>query len=329
MTDDTGSIWSSVLSGARQVARTAYEESQRQRVRGEEAEEDDEDEGEDSSDEERGQRRRPRAAAEQPFNWLRAAEVIGKQVGEAADTAKSRFAEASGGADDASSAFRSTVTGGLSSMAAGLSSAASTVQEKGKGLRESVEAAEAAVKGKARATSDKISQATKGAKDGVKSRLSTAQDSVASMTTLTMSPARLLQFGGLFLVGLMLMSMSFSFLPLLAVQPQKFALLFAAGSTVTMVSFGMLRGWTEFSKSLLQTDKLPFSMAYIVGLVGTLVATLAMQSYLLTIVFGAIQAFSLMYFMASFIPGGQALLNFLGRSFWLTFSWLVQRLKPY
>merc|ERR1711920_939344 len=107
--------------------------------------------------------------------------------------------------------------------------------------------------------------------------------------------------------------MSFSFLPMLPIAPQKFSLLFAFGSMTLMGSFALLKGPTSFLSGLMQREKLPFSAAYAIGLVGTLVATIVMRSFILTAVFGLVQAVALLYFLASYVPGGQALLNFCGR----------------
>merc|ERR1712113_50230 len=128
-----------------------------------------------------------------------------------------------------------------------------------------------------------------------------------------MSPARLMQFGGLFFIGMMLISLSFSFLPLLPIAPQKFALLFAMGSISMLGSVAWLKGPSSFATIAMQREKLPFTLAYGLGLLGTFWATLVARSYLFTAIFAVMQALGLLYFMASFVPGGQAILNSCGR----------------
>lgn len=128
-----------------------------------------------------------------------------------------------------------------------------------------------------------------------------------------MSPAKLAKFAGVFMVGIFLISMSFSFLPMLVIAPQKFALLFAFGSVTMLSSFGILKGPQAFLSGMAQREQLPFSVLYGVGLVGTLVATIIMRSFLLTAVFGLMQAAGLLYFMASYVPGGKAAVNFCGK----------------
>lgn len=177
----------------------------------------------------------------------------------------------------------------------------------GKGLEAASKAKELGASHAAKAK-DKAGAAAGAAK----SKLVQAGASVKGLAALSMSPAKLAQFGGVFFIGMFLISMSFSFLPMLPISPQKFSLLFAFGSMTLLSSFAILKGPKAFFSDLLQREKLPFSGAYAVGLVGTLVATIVMRSYLLTAVFGLIQAIALLYFLASYVPGGQMLLNMCG-----------------
>jgi len=178
----------------------------------------------------------------------------------------------------------------------------------GKGAQKFVDAASVGAK-KAWEAKDKAASVAGSAKD----RLAQAGSSLSGLTALTMSPVKLAQFGGVFLLGIFLISMSFSFLPVLVISPQKFALLFAFGSMTLLSSFAVLKGPQAFFSQLIQRDKLPFSISYLIGLVGTLVATIIMKSYLLTGVFAVIQFLALLYFLASYVPGGKTALNFCGR----------------
>lgn len=146
-----------------------------------------------------------------------------------------------------------------------------------------------------------------------KGALSKAGENLQGFAALTMSPAKLAQFGGLFLLGLFLISMSLSFLPMLVIAPQKFALLFAFGSMTLFSSLAVLKGPKGLLSSLAQRNQLPFSVAYVVSLVGTLVATIIMKSFVLTAIFGITQAIALLYFLASYVPGGKMLLDFCGK----------------
>jgi Got1/Sft2-like family len=82
----------------------------------------------------------------------------------------------------------------------------------------------------------------------------------------------------------------FVFLPLLILSPSKFALSFTFGSLCTMGAMVMLSGWQAGLAHLFSKEKLPFSGVYIGSMVATLYAAIAMHSYLLSIVFSAVQA---------------------------------------
>jgi len=216
--------------------------------------------------------------------------------------------------------WRSQVSTGFGQIAENASSASAGLSEKAKLVQGSLKDAQS--KGVAKFSDAKTMAAAraeeakrlaaKGA-SGAKGALSSAGQSLQGLAALTTSPAKLAQFGGVFFVGIFLITMSFSFLPMLVISPQKFALLFAFGSMTLLSSFAILKGPQAFLTSLIARDKLPFSGAYVIGLVGTLVATIGMRSFILTAVFGIIQAFALLYFLASYVPGGQVLMSMCGK----------------
>merc|ERR1711933_85597 len=105
-----------------------------------------------------------------------------------------------------------------------------------------------------------------------------------------MSPKKVAKFGLVFLLGIFLITTSFSFLPMLVVSPQKFALSFTFGSTTLMSSFAVLKGPKAMLKSMFSSSKLPVTALYIAGLIGTVVATIVMRNFVLTAVFGLTQA---------------------------------------
>ena len=127
------------------------------------------------------------------------------------------------------------------------------------------------------------------------------------------SPKRMSQAGCIFFLGAIQISVAFAFLPMIAVAPMAFAGLTTMGSLCIMGSIAWLRGPMSFGKKLLKKEKLPFSLLYFVGLMGTLYATIVKRSLVLTAFFGVIQAFGLLYFLASYIPGGKACLNIVGK----------------
>merc|ERR1719357_2282795 len=78
-------------------------------------------------------------------------------------------------------------------------------------------------------------------------------------------------------------------------------------------SVAFLKGPQAFLGVILQTEKLPFTISYVSGLLGTFWATLIARSYLFTGFFAFLQCVGLLYFLASFVPGGKSILNFFGR----------------
>lgn len=113
-------------------------------------------------------------------------------------------------------------------------------------------------------------------------------------------------FGALFLVLAFVL-----FLPVLVVAPAKFALTFSIGSGLVIAALGALRGYGRLFKQLVATDRLPFSAAYVASLVLTLYCSLFVRSYLLSLLFCGIQVVTLVYFLASFFPGGTSGARFL------------------
>lgn len=209
-------------------------------------------------------------------------------------------------------------------LAKGLGRVTDSASQATSALSEKSKKAAADAKDKAKTVTDKAGKAAGKAKEvagkaagSAKSVAATGAGKLTSgisgLRAMVVSPSKLAQFGGVFLLGMFLVSMSLSYLPLLPVSPQKFALLFSFGSMTLLGSFAILQGLDGFTKGLLEREKLPFSASYATGLIGTLVATILMRSYLLTAVFGVLQAVALLYFLASYVPGGQALLKYCGK----------------
>lgn len=135
----------------------------------------------------------------------------------------------------------------------------------------------------------------------------------ASADAMAVSREKVVGFLSMFCCGSVVMSISTSFLPLLAVAPTKFAVLFALGSGLMMASIAMLKGPVEFVKAQLGNKlKAPFFGAYVISFVGTLVAV-AIKSYPLTLFFALVQVASLAYFFCSYVPGGPRALTFVAK----------------
>jgi ElaB/YqjD/DUF883 family membrane-anchored ribosome-binding protein len=255
----------------------------------------------------------------------KAASNVKKQVAKAAEEADKNIKQ---GVQKAKSVewgeAGAAVTKSMSRLAEQTNSAKDVLQDKGKEASKKAASLKDKTSEKLNEAKSNAGQAANKAKDkasaaagAAKSKLSEAGQNVTGAVggaaALAANPVKLAQFLGIFFVGCMLITLSFSFLPVLPIAPQKFSLLFAFGSLVIMGSIAFLKGPKALATQLIARDKLPFSGAYILGLVGTLVATIILRSFILTAVFGLLQAVALLYFLASYVPGGKAALNFCGR----------------
>ncbi|CAJ1340659.1 unnamed protein product [Effrenium voratum] len=262
-------------------------------------------------------------------NFSKAASRLSKQVASAAGEAKQNIEKA---AEKAKSAeftqhvqdWQSEVAKNFGAAADRACQAREVFSERGKaasqiakdlGSKAANKANEAKSQAaiKAKEAKDKAANAAGAVAGAAKDKLSQAGEGLKGLGNLAMSPAKLAQFAGIFLAGVFLISVSFSFLPVMVIAPQKFALLFAFGSMTMLGSFAFLKGPQAFLAGMARKEQLPFSVAYAVGLVGTLVSTIILRSFLLTGICGLLQALGLLYFVASYVPGGKACVSFVGR----------------
>lgn len=257
--------------------------------------------------------------------WQKAFTGVKKQVANAAEEANKGLKQ---GIQKAKSVEfgepAARVSEGMSRLAGSATTAGAAFQEKSKvasqkalDLKDKTSEKLSEAKQNAGAAASKAKDKATDAAGAAKKKLSEAGSSVhgavGGAASLAMNPVKLAQFLGIFFVGMLLISLSFTFLPVLVISPQKFALLFAFGSLIVMGSLAFLKGPKALASQLIQREKLPFSATYVVSLVGTLVGTIVLKSFILTAVFGLTQAVALMYFLASYVPGGKAVLNFCGR----------------
>jgi len=111
-------------------------------------------------------------------------------------------------------------------------------------------------------------------------------------------------FVALLALSFAMFSLAGLFLPLVLVRPQKFSLFFTLGSLLVMSAFAVLRGPTEQLKHMLSIQRLPFTATYLGSMVLTLYAALVAQSYLLVVLFSAVQVCALTWYVLSYVPGG-------------------------
>lgn len=127
--------------------------------------------------------------------------------------------------------------------------------------------------------------------------------------------------------------MAVSFLPILLINPRKFSLLFTLGSVFTLSSFSFLWGPYNHMVHLFSKDRLPFTLVYFSTLIGfvsqtgdihlnlniilsaTLYFAMGLQSAILTPIAAILQVLALLWFVISYIPGGQTGLKFFTKLF--------------
>lgn len=115
-------------------------------------------------------------------------------------------------------------------------------------------------------------------------------------------------FCGLILLSALFFALGFFVgLPMMAVRPQKFALSFTFGSLTFMSSFAILRGPQIHFTSMLQSDRLPFTMVYLSSMFMTLYCTFQTygpKAYVLVMVCSIFQIMTLIWYLVTFLPGG-------------------------
>ncbi|CAB4057144.1 unnamed protein product [Lepeophtheirus salmonis] len=124
---------------------------------------------------------------------------------------------------------------------------------------------------------------------------------------------RILGFGGSLCMGLLCFVLASLYFPILLLQSRKFALLFTLGSIFTLSSFSFLYGpWAHIQSLFLLPKKDSLLRPSIfLTLFGTLYAALGLQSTILTIIFAFVQVGALIWFVVSYIPGGQTGIEYL------------------
>ena len=114
-------------------------------------------------------------------------------------------------------------------------------------------------------------------------------------------------------LGLLFFSMATVYIPILLLKARKFSLLFSLGSVFTMGSFSFLWGPCSHFKHLLAKERLPFTAVYLGSLLATLYFALVLQSTIFTSAAAVFQVGALLWFVISYIPGGQTGLKFFTR----------------
>jgi hypothetical protein len=124
---------------------------------------------------------------------------------------------------------------------------------------------------------------------------------------------RLLIFGGCLIGAVACFALCFALLPVMALKPRKFAVLWTLGSLLFVISFGVLQGPASYLLHLISAERLPFSLAYFGSMIATMVFSLGLKSTLLTIVAVIIQILAALWYTVSYFPMGTQSLKFASR----------------
>jgi len=100
-------------------------------------------------------------------------------------------------------------------------------------------------------------------------------------------------------------------LPVLVLKARKFAALNTLGSTFFILSFAFLWGPLAYIQFIFSAQRRYVSIAYFLSVVLTLYSSLWLQSTILTIICAVFQAIALLWYVMSYIPGGERGLRFM------------------
>lgn len=139
---------------------------------------------------------------------------------------------------------------------------------------------------------------------------------------------RIVGFMGCILMGVLCFVMAGFYAPVLLLKARKFALLYTLGSLFIVCSFSLLWGPVNHVKHICSAGRLPFTSVYFGSMFATLYFALSVRSTALTALFAAIQVIAVVWYIVSYIPGGQTGLKFFGKIFSYTFTKTVQKTLP-
>ncbi|XP_041377767.1 protein transport protein sft2-like [Gigantopelta aegis] len=124
---------------------------------------------------------------------------------------------------------------------------------------------------------------------------------------------RILGFFTCLLLGTFCFSIASLYIPLLVIKARKFAVLYTLGSLFVIFSFSFLWGPVNHMKHLFSMGRLPFTTAYFGSLLATVYFSMWVKSTLFTVFFAVVQIITLVWYIVSYIPGGQTGLKFFSK----------------
>ncbi|SCU97557.1 LADA_0H06898g1_1 [Lachancea dasiensis] len=95
-------------------------------------------------------------------------------------------------------------------------------------------------------------------------------------------------------------------LPVLALKPRKFGLLWSLGSLLFVGAFGVLQGPRAYFKHITSRERLPFSVFFFTSCFLTIYFAAFQKSTLLTIPCAVLELIAIIYYAVSYFPFGAA-----------------------
>ncbi|KAM3143614.1 hypothetical protein pb186bvf_004376 [Paramecium bursaria] len=125
-------------------------------------------------------------------------------------------------------------------------------------------------------------------------------------------------FAIFFGIGICLILLSFTFLPMIILVPAKFGALFSLGSICIITSLYVIKGTKNFIQMF--WNKQIYSAAYLICLIGTIYFSILSKNYILVLIFSFLQMFSLAWLFASSFPAGITGMKFITRQIFSLFK---------
>ncbi|KAL9259249.1 transport protein SFT2-like protein [Drosera capensis] len=133
-----------------------------------------------------------------------------------------------------------------------------------------------------------------------------------SATSSIPSAKAFMYFGLLLAAGSFFIFIAFTmFLPVMVLMPQKFAICFTLGCCFIIGSFFALRGPSNQLAHMTSQERLPLTLGFLGCMIGTIYVSMVLHSYVLSVLFSALQVVALVYYAISYFPGGSAGMKFL------------------
>ncbi|KAL8621600.1 hypothetical protein ACOMHN_036833 [Nucella lapillus] len=139
---------------------------------------------------------------------------------------------------------------------------------------------------------------------------------------------RILGFSTCLLMGTFCFCLASLYIPMLVLKARKFAMLYTLGSLFVISSFSFLWGPYNHLKHLFSMNRLPFTAVYFGTMFATVYFSMWVHSTVFTVICALGQIVALIWYIVSYIPGGQTGLKFFSNIFYAVASKTVSKTLP-